>query len=160
VERWRSDCGCTAGGHPEWNQKWRAPLREALDGLRKVLDPLFEERGSGFFPDPWETRDDYMGRILSGESNALPEEARALLEMQRFSMLMYTSCGWFFDDISRIETLQILRYAARAIEIAEKISGTSVETPFIKSLEKVPGNTTEIKNGLVAYEKSKGANAG
>jgi len=160
VERWRSDCGCTAGGHPEWNQKWRAPLREALDGLRKVLDPLFEEKGSGFFPDPWEARDGYMDRILSGESKALPEEAHDLLEMQRFSMLMFTSCGWFFDDISRIETLQILRYAARAIEIAEKISGASIEAPFIDVLEKVPGNTAEIKNGRIAYEKSKGANKG
>jgi len=154
VERWRSDCGCTAGGHPEWNQKWRAPLREALDGLREVLDPLFEKEGSKFFPDPWAARDGYMRQILSGENRSLSEEATALLEMQRFSMLMYTSCGWFFDDISRIETLQILRYAARAIEIARNISGKNLETSFINALEKVPGNTADTGNGRTAYERS------
>ncbi|MDO9507931.1 MAG: DUF3536 domain-containing protein [Thermovirgaceae bacterium] len=144
VERWRSDCGCRAGEHREWNQKWRGPLREAFDGLREVLDPLFEREGAKFFADPWEARDNYIGVLLEGRAPDMEERALELLEMQRNAMLMYTSCGWFFDDISRIETIQVLRYSARAVELAEKISGLQIEIPFLKALEKVPGNTLEI----------------
>ncbi|MBN2251131.1 MAG: DUF3536 domain-containing protein [Candidatus Altiarchaeota archaeon] len=156
VERWRSDCGCTAGGHPDWNQKWRAPLREALDGLRRVLDPLFEKESLEFFPDPWEARNNYIDVLLTGDTPGMSGKARSLLEMQRNAMLMYTSCGWFFDDISRIETVQILRYAARAVELAEDISGLRVEAPFLEALEKVPGNTPELKNAGAVYEKIRG----
>lgn len=152
VERWRSDCGCRAGEHPEWNQKWRAPLREALDGLRAVLDPLFEREGAKLFPDPWKARDNYIDDLLKGGVSEMDERALALLEMQRNAMLMYTSCGWFFDDISRIETVQILRYAARAVELAENISGLQIEAPFLEALEKASGNTTEMPDARVVYD--------
>lgn len=156
VERWRSDCGCRAGEHPEWNQKWRGPLREAFDGLRRILDPLFEKEAAAYFADPWAARDNYIDVILAGDARHMDDRARMLLEMQRNAMLMYTSCGWFFDDISRIETIQVLRYAARAVELAENISGLQIEGPFLEALEKVPGNTPEMKNARVVYVKSKG----
>lgn len=143
VERWRSDCGCRAGEHPEWNQKWRGPLRKAFDDLREVLDPLFEKEGAKFFVDPWKARDNYIDVLLKGRTPDMEERALELLEMQRYAMLMYTSCGWFFDDISRIETIQVLRYSAHAVELAENISGLQIEAPFLKALEKVPGNTPE-----------------
>ena len=154
VERWRSDCGCTAGKHTGWHQKWRAPLREALDGLRKIIDNIFETEAAAYFPDPWEARDSYADVLLKGGADGMDERARALLEMERNAMLMYTSCGWFFNDISRIETIQILRYAARAVELAEGLSGLPIEGPFLEALEKVPGNTTEMKNARMGYEKA------
>jgi len=153
VERWRSDCGCRAGEHPEWNQKWRGPLREAFDGLREILDPLFEREGAKFFADPWKARDNFIDVLLKGGAPDMNEKAFALLEMQRNAMLMYTSCGWFFDDISRIETIQILRYAARAVELAEKLSGQQIESPFLKALEMVPGNTPEIPDAREAFKR-------
>ncbi len=154
VERWRSDCGCRAGDHPEWEQMWRGPLREALDGLRAEVDTLFDEEGARVFDDPWKARDGYIDEILSGERKHRGK-ALKLLEMERNAMLMYTSCGWFFDDISRIETLQILRYAERTAELAGEVSGRDLMGPFLKALEKVPGNTAEIPNARVAVEGAK-----
>jgi alpha-amylase/alpha-mannosidase (GH57 family) len=151
VERWRSDCGCRAGDHPEWKQMWRGPLRESLDGLRAKVDSLFEEEGRKYFDDPWEARDGYIDAILSGR-NKPRGAALTLLEMERNAMLMFTSCGWFFDDISRIETLQILRYAARTAELAGEVSGRDFMGPFLEALEKVPGNTEEMPNARVAVE--------
>ena len=150
VERWRSDCGCRAGDHPEWRQEWRGPLREALDGLRAEVDSIFEDAGSKLFDDPWKARDGYIDDLLQGGGQG--GRARELLEMERNAMLMYTSCGWFFDDISRIETVQVLSYAMRAAELAGEISGQDVKGSFLKELEKVGGNTEEVPNARVAVE--------
>jgi alpha-amylase/alpha-mannosidase (GH57 family) len=136
VERWRSDCGCNTGSSAGWNQQWRAPLRDALDWLRDRVAVLFEAEGARVLRDPWAAREDYIEVMLdrSQESvdrfvsrHSLPG-ARVttileLMEMQRHAMLMYTSCGWFFSDISGIETVQILHYAARVIQLAERVSG-------------------------------------
>jgi len=151
VERWRSDCGCRAGDHPEWRQGWRGPLREALDRLREEVDAIFEGEGSKIFDDPWKARDGYIDVLLQGGGQG--GRARELLEMERNAMLMYTSCGWFFDDISRIETVQVLSYAMRAAELAGEISGRDVRGSFLKELEKVRGNTEEVPNARVAVEK-------
>jgi alpha-amylase/alpha-mannosidase (GH57 family) len=133
VGRWSQDCGCSVSQRPDWNQKWRTPLRKALDIVRDRVDTLFEQRGSSIFKRPWEARDDYIKVVLEDRPRIGPffknhglrrlnKESRTeglrLLELQRNRMLMYTSCGWFFDDISGIETLQILRYAARVLQIA------------------------------------------
>jgi len=150
VERWRSDCGCRAGDHPEWGQGWRGPLREALDRLREEVDAIFEGEGSKIFDDPWKARDGYIDVLLQGGGQG--GRARELLEMERNAMLMYTSCGWFFDDISRIETVQVLSYAMRAAELAGEISGQDVKGSFLKELEKVGGNTEEVPNARVAVE--------
>ena len=134
VERWRGDCGCNAGT-PGFHQRWRGPLREALDALRDSLADIFEREGRGLLPDPWGARNAYIA-VISDRSHENVERwlaqhaarplgpaertrALSLMELQRAALLMYTSCGWFFDDISRIETVQILRYAARAIELTK-----------------------------------------
>jgi alpha-amylase/alpha-mannosidase (GH57 family) len=168
VERWRSDCGCNSGGHA-WNQQWRAPLRAALDWLRDRLAPIFESRASMYLRDPWASRDDYIRVILnrSEESRAAffadhairplePAEqvtALKLLEMQRHAMLMYTSCGWFFDELSGLETVQVIHYAGRALRLAEECSGESIEGEFLQRLARAQSNLPEHGNGARIYEK-------
>jgi alpha-amylase/alpha-mannosidase (GH57 family) len=168
VERWRSDCGCNSGGHP-WNQQWRGPLRDALDWLRDRLAPIFESRLSRYVRDPWAARDGYIQLILdrSEESRAaffaehaarqLNEEEQTdvlkLLEMQRHAMLMYTSCGWFFDELSGLETVQVIHYAGRALRLAEDCSGESIEAEFVQHLAAAQSNLAEHGDGARIYEK-------
>ncbi|NOZ24664.1 MAG: DUF3536 domain-containing protein [Nitrospirae bacterium] len=170
VERWRSDCGCATGGHPEWNQKWRAPLRSSLDHLRDRLAGVYEEFSSGLLKDPWEARNDYIDVILERSESVKDAFLRThavkslnrlervtafrLLEMQRNSMLMYTSCGWFFEDISGIETVQILRYAARAIELAGEVSGRWFEDEFLSGLSEAKSNVEGLGNGADIYRRA------
>ncbi|HLZ42931.1 MAG TPA: DUF3536 domain-containing protein [Candidatus Sulfotelmatobacter sp.] len=168
VERWRGDCGCNSGGHP-WNQQWRAPLRAALDWLRDRLAPIFESQGKLYLRDPWASRDDYIRVILdrSEESRSAFFAEHAirpldqgqqvtvlkLLEMQRHALLMYTSCGWFFDELSGIETVQVIHYAGRALRLAEECSGESIEGEFEQQLAKAKSNLPEHGDGARIYEK-------
>jgi alpha-amylase/alpha-mannosidase (GH57 family) len=168
VERWRSDCGCNSGGHA-WNQQWRAPLRAALDWLRDKLAPIFETRLKEYFRDPWASRDDYIRVILdrSTESHAAffakhairPLQAEEqvivlkLLEMQRHAMLMYTSCGWFFDELSGLETVQVIHYAGRALRLGEECSGQALEPEFLQHLALAKSNLAEHEDGARIYEK-------
>jgi alpha-amylase/alpha-mannosidase (GH57 family) len=168
VERWRSDCGCNSGGHP-WNQQWRAPLRAALDWLRDKLAPIYETRLKEYLHDPWASRDDYIRVILdrSEESSAAffkdhairPLDAAErvtvlkLLEMQRHAMLMYTSCGWFFDELSGLETVQVIHYAGRALRLAEECSGEAIEAEFLQHLANAKSNLPEYGDGAQIYEK-------
>lgn len=167
VERWRDDCGCNIGENSSWNQKWRAPLREAMDWLRDNLIPIFEKEISIFTNDPWEIRNNYIEIIhnrsvekinkfisrhcLRKLSNNEKVRLLKLLEIQRHTQLMYTSCGWFFDEISRIEPKQIMCYAACAMQMAKEITGINYETNFIKILEKANSNEIEFKNGKTVY---------
>ncbi len=169
VERWRSNCGCNSGGRPGWNQEWRGPLREALDWLRDTIAPLFEGEGRKVFKDPWAAREDYisvvldrsdasvdgfLGKHASGDlTPARKTRALRLMEMQRQAMLMYTSCGWFFDEISGIETVQVLQYAGRVVQLCGEISGDSVESGFLDRLERAASNVTEHGNGRHVYDK-------
>ncbi|HHB77689.1 MAG TPA: DUF3536 domain-containing protein [Saprospiraceae bacterium] len=162
VERWRNDCGCNAG-HEGWNQLWRKPLRDALDDIRDQFIEIFEQEGKKYFEDPWQTRNDYYQVIRNREDdnvNSFLEKhckgkcldqtnALRLLEMQRHAMLMYTSCGWFFDEITGIETTQILQYAGRAIQYAEQVTGQKIQDRFIENLKKAPSNIYE--NGAHDY---------
>src|SRR5581483_748897 len=147
VERWRSDCGCSTGGGAGWNQKWRAPLRDSLDWLRDHAADLFEREGRLVLHDPWRARDAYISVVLDRSDSVLHEFLRhhaldgveisrvlALLEMQRNAMLMFTSCGWFFNDISGIETVQVLNYAARVIQLHQRVTGTDLEPQFLELL--------------------------
>ncbi|MFM7428944.1 MAG: DUF3536 domain-containing protein [Flammeovirgaceae bacterium] len=162
VERWRSDCGCNSG--KGYHQKWRAPLREALDWLRDSVEKIFEEEGAKVLKDPWLARNEYIEVVLNRNGNtiqnllkhhALPNasENRVLriLEMQRHAMLMYTSCGWFFDEISGIETTQVMQYACRVVQLASQIGSVDLEPEFTQRLEKAPSNTHE--NGSIVYQK-------
>jgi alpha-amylase/alpha-mannosidase (GH57 family) len=170
VERWRSDCGCQTGGKPEWHQQWRRPLREAFDWLRDQLAQLFEDEGKELLSDPWAARDGYVAVILQ-RSHASVErffqqharrrladaevvQALKLLEMQRYALLMYTSCAWFFAEISGIETVQTLAFAARAIQLAREVAGLELESGFLERLAKAPSNLPQVtENGRDVYLK-------
>ncbi len=173
IERWRSDCGCN-GGRQGWNQRWRAPLREALDWLRDTVAPLSETAAHGLLKDVWAARDAYISVILAAKTTGAEEaidqffaahaqrvlstEERTLIlklmEMQRHTQLMYTSCGWFFDDISGIETVQIMAYAARALRLAADIFGLNCalfEWQFVERLRHAKSNSPPWKDGGDIY---------
>ncbi len=168
LERWRADCGCRLGG-AENQQAWRGPLRQGLTRLKKELDLIFEREGAALLKDPWAARDAYIQVILdrSPESTAsfFEEQARnrgigreqrirvlKLMEIQRCGMLMFTSCGWFFDEISGLETTQILKYACRGIQLAEEF-GPSLEPLLLSYLTKAPSNDKAFGNGARVWEK-------
>ncbi|WP_028845016.1 DUF3536 domain-containing protein [Thermodesulfovibrio thiophilus] len=168
IERWRENCGCNTGRFSGALQAWRKPLREGMDWLRDFLIPLYEERARNYLKDPWNARNEYIHVILDRNKdnveqffreNALRElsfeekkDVLKLLEIQRNAMLMYTSCGWFFDEISGLETTQVMRYAARVIQLAEEIFDVSVEKEYLQFLEKAPSNIPEFENGAKVYE--------
>ncbi len=169
VERWKSHCGCNTGGRPTWNQHWRGPLRNAFDFLRDTLAPHYEEKMAHYVSDPWDARNDYIDVVLNREhdaverffakhqrrelSHAEKSSALKLLEMQRHAMLMYTSCGWFFDELSGIETVQCMQYAGRVVQIAhdEFDHLTHLEGDFLKLLAKAKGNTSTYPDGQAIY---------
>ncbi|MBI4271715.1 MAG: DUF3536 domain-containing protein [Candidatus Rokubacteria bacterium] len=161
VERWRADCGCRIRG--DWQQRWRAPLREALDWLRDRLDAFFEARAAVLLKDPWAARDAYIDVVLDKSPGRVEAffagqqrvpldatarvEARRLLELQRNRMLMYTSCGWFFDELSGLEPVQILRYAAMALRYLEELGGDRLEDALLARLEAAPSNVPDLRDG-------------
>jgi alpha-amylase/alpha-mannosidase (GH57 family) len=193
VERWRSDCGCCTPGsriqmtapHPPGpskipdtppadesceitsQQKWRAPLREAMDWLAQKLAVLYGEKMNSYVSDPWQARDDYIDIILDRSAGNIEAffsnhavrtlskedkvQALKLLEMQRNGMLMYTSCGWFFDDISGIESIQVMKYACRAMQLVQEVAGVDPEPEFIHILKKAPSNVPGYWNGAEIY---------
>lgn len=165
IERWRSNCGCNSG-KPGFTQTWRGPLREALDWLRDTLIEIFETEGAKLFPDPWKARNEYI-RVISHRNDATIEKflkefavadadankALRLLEMQRHAMLMYTSCGWFFDEISGIETVQVIQYACRAVQLSKQLTDRVLEGEFLNRLEKAPSNVAAYKDGAGVYKK-------
>jgi hypothetical protein len=169
VERWRSNCGCNSGGHPGWNQEWRAPLRAALDWLRDTLAPLFEEKARGLLKDPWAARNDYIDVVLDRSRASLgaflakhvlrqlDETEKTilwkLLELQRHAMLMYTSCGWFFDELSGIETVQVIQYAGRAAQLAEDLFCNPLQSLLIEKLSDAKSNIPEHGDGGQIYRK-------
>ena len=171
VERWRNDCGCQTGGEPYWNQKWRCPLRNALNFLRDKLIVLFENEGKKYFNDVWEARNQYIDVILDrNESNikkffskVLIENrefnendkvsALKLLEIQRQAMLMFTSCGWFFAELSGLEPVQILKYAAFAMQLASDFTDENYEEQFLDILEDAQSNIPQMGNGRDVYNK-------
>ncbi|MEW6183339.1 MAG: DUF3536 domain-containing protein [Bacillota bacterium] len=169
TERWRNNCGCNSGVRPGWSQAWRTPLREALNWLRDTLIPKFEKQAGLLLKDPWAARNEYIAVVLDRspknmdrflEEHALralnPSEqvkTLKLLELQRHAMLMYTSCGWFFDDVSGIETIQVIRYAGRVIQLAQELFRTKLESRFLEMLEQAKSNVPAYQNGAVIYEK-------
>lgn len=194
VERWRNNCGCNTGGAAGWTQLWRAPLREALDWLRDSLAPLYEDYAGQYLRDPWAARNGYIDVVLDRSPESLDRflgqhaarelnqsettNALALLEMQRHAMLMFTSCGWFFDELSGLEPVQVIQYAGRAVQLAEELFGEALESRlselleppfqalrtapaardglegrFLALLERAPSNLPEYADGRVIYSK-------
>ena len=169
IERWRSNCGCTTGSHPEWNQLWRPPLRSAMDWLRDNLIPIYESVMSGLVQDAWKARDEYIHVLLDrtpgtieaflrshAKKDLTPEEKTTvlkLLEMQRHAMFMYTSCGWFFEEVTRLESRQIMVYACRALQLAKEVSGIDLEPQFLEILRKAPSNLKEFGDAGTYYQQ-------
>ena len=168
VERWRSNCGCNSG-HAGWNQEWRAPLRQAFDWLRDTVAPKFEQAAGGLFLDPWRARDRYISVILNrsrknidaflreqcrGELKDCEKvQAAMLMELQRHLMLMYTSCGWFFDELSGLETIQAIQYSGRAVQLAQTLfNDPKIEEDFMGKLSLAHGNIPEHRDGKKIYE--------
>ncbi|MDQ2710861.1 MAG: DUF3536 domain-containing protein [Acidobacteriota bacterium] len=168
VERWRSNCGCNSG-RVGWNQEWRKPLREALDWLRDCINPQFETLGLTLLRDPWAARDAYIdvvldrspavrerygkeqfARELTGDEQVLVWK---LMELQRHAMLMYTSCGWFFDDLSGIETIQVIQYAGRVVQLAEQLFRMPLEAEFLRRLALAKSNRPEYGSGEDIYRR-------
>lgn len=168
VDRWQDDCGCGGEGGV-WHQKWRRPLRNALNWLRDQLVEVYEQQGRQLFRDPWQARDEYIevmrdrspanvSRFLSRHQThkltaAEQVDALRLLEMQRHALLMFTSCGWFFEEISRPEGTQVLRYASRALELAGDVAGVQLEKGFLKRLGLAPSNVDHFKHGAEIYRQ-------
>jgi len=171
IERWRSNCGCN-GGRSGWNQAWREPLRQALDELRDALVPLTELENGKLFKDVWAARDAYIQVVLDRDpdtvdrffaeqqSHTLSEAERVraleLMEMQRHAQLMFTSCGWFFDDIGGIETVQVIAYAARVLQLARQVFGDlakALEPAFLARLAEAKSNDPLAGDGAAIYRK-------
>jgi len=169
IERWRSDCGCSTGGDVGWNQQWRGPLRLALDHLRDAAGEIYEIEARRYFRDPWAARDLYVAVVIERTTETIDRffasncereltkteriVALELCEMQRHAMLMYTSCGWFFNELSGIETVQVLQYAGRVCQLAAKLSGRDVETPFLELLSVARSNIPEKGSGRDIYNR-------
>jgi hypothetical protein len=169
VGRWFQNCGCSTGGHPEWNQNWRAPLRQAFDWLRDVIAPLFENEASRYLTDPWKARDEYISVILDRSQNSADDffarcahrplkagertQVLKLLELQRHAMLMYTSCGWFFDELSGIETVQGIQYAGRVVQLSKDVFDLDLEPPFLERLADAKSNISAQGDGRDIYNR-------
>ena len=168
IERWQSDCACNSGAHPGWNQEWRAPLRKAMDWLGAKAAGIFESGLGSYTPDPWAARDDYIRVVLDRSPESVeaffarhielglsPQDkikVLKLLEMERHAMLIFTSDGWFFDDISNVETVQVIQYAARVMQLACDIAGIDLEPEYVGILEEARSNVPRHKNGAVVFE--------
>jgi len=169
IERWRTNCGCNSAGHAGWTQEWRESLRAALDWLRDQLIPLYEDKAALLLKNSWSARDYYIRVILDRSPENVgkffacqathplsPDEqvvALKLLEIQRYAMLMYTSCGWFFDELSGLETVQVIQYAGRAVGLAQDFVGNGLEAEFEERLAAAKSNLPEHGDGKQIYEK-------
>ena len=157
VGRWSRDCGCQTGGEPGCNQSWRGPLRAALNFLRDDTASKFEDVGSELLRDPWAARNDYIDVILDPNardaflaSHAIRnDESRVmkLMEMQHSALLMFTSCGWFFSDLAGIETIQVMRYAARVIDLQTQLGFEPPQGKFLELMAEAKSNNPEKGNG-------------
>jgi alpha-amylase/alpha-mannosidase (GH57 family) len=168
VSRWIRDCGCYTGGEPGWNQAWRLPLRNALDFLRDEAVQYFEATRGDLFMDPWAARDDAISLILDQQESreaflarhaprglTRDEEQRSLLflELQRDALLMYTSCGWFFNDIAGLEPIQILKYASRGIDLMDQLGLPSPREGFLEILAEAKSNRPELGDAAEIFRR-------
>lgn len=166
VGRWKEDCGCHTGGEEGWNQAWRGPLRSALDLVKRAADETFDAEGRLLFDDPWEARNHYVAVVtgaqtiegfLAQHSSARARQAarlraQTLLELQRSAMAMFTSCAWFFSDVSGIETVQILRYAARVLDLLEALQQPLPTRAFLTELSTAKSNDARVGTAADLFE--------
>ena len=166
VERWRSDCTCSTG-HPGWSQAWRAPLREATDLVRDALAPFYAEEMGRYLDNPWQARDHYIDVVVDRSPSSVEhflsvhasrpltprEQVRvlSLLEMERFTLMMYSSCGWYFDDIGGIEAVQVMACAARAMDLGRRLGGPDPEPRYLEILARAKSNDPALRDGASLY---------
>jgi alpha-amylase/alpha-mannosidase (GH57 family) len=168
VSRWTRDCGCHTGGEAGWNQSWREPLRVALNFLRDDAAVKFESSGGDLLRDPWAARNDYIAVLLDPSEaredflakhalrtldDAAQERVFKLLEMQRSALLMFTSCGWFFADLAGIETIQVLRYAARVLDLQNQLGFNVPRKRFLELLANAKSNRPDKGNGAEIFAR-------
>jgi alpha-amylase/alpha-mannosidase (GH57 family) len=169
VERWRADCGCRINRQAGWNQAWRAVLRQTFDVLQEAADQVFESQTRTILKDPWQARNDYIQVMLDPSdtkkkyflskhgkktlSAADEKKIWDLLEAQKFALFMYTSCGWFFDDISGIEPVQVMKFALRAIELIQPYHERNLESAFVEMIGKAKSNIPENGTGADVFER-------
>lgn len=170
VERWRSNCGCSSGGKPGWNQEWRSPVRQAFEWLRDQVDPMYEQAAKEYFDDPWKARNEYIDVLVDRNEDSIQKflqthcsskavegadrvKALELLEIQRQRLLMFTSCAWFFDEVSGIETVQCLKYAVRVLQLVQKVFGKDLEAEFAAILRKAKSNIGHLGTGDQVFER-------
>ncbi len=163
VERWRSDCGCRLHHEPGWNQKWRAVLREAFDFLKAIVDGTYESELEALLKDPWQARNNFIEVLLDPSQETrkrfLSKQARSnlsdedekkiwdLLEAEKFSLFMYTSCGWFFDELSGIEPVQVMKFALKSMELVQPYYKKEIEGPFLRILARAQSNLPDQGTG-------------
>ncbi|MEO3994005.1 MAG: DUF3536 domain-containing protein [Desulfurococcaceae archaeon TW002] len=167
VERWRSNCGCRIDINRAWNQEWRKPLRDAMDWLISEVKKVFIDEASEIFTNPMtallnyvsvvgkseEVINEYLGRFTKAPlTKEVRSKALELMEMMRHAYLMFSSDGWFFDDISNIESIQVMKHAARAIQLTRKLSNVDLETDFLRFLKNAKSNVPDLRNGANIYD--------
>ena len=168
VERWRSNCGC--GGWEGLDLSWRGPLRDAFYRLRKMHDKLFAEFLDVTDDTRNSLREEYVRAIYNDlDAKDLYEicskyisfkEFVFLMESYKYSLFSYTSCGWFFEDVSRLEPIKNMQYAEQSFHYARllvKDKNVSfvdeAHKEFLKTLEKSISNKPEHHNARYFYEK-------
>lgn len=170
VGRWTRDCGCHTGGEPGWNQSWRGPLRAALNFLRDDTASKFESVGGELLRDPWAARNGYIDVILDPQyarerflvrhavrplSDLEESQVVKLLEMQRSALLMFTSCGWFFSDLAGIEAIQVMRYAARVMDLQIQLGLEPPQKRFLEMIAEAKSNQPEKGNGADIFSRER-----
>lgn len=161
VGRWYRDCGCHTGGEAHWNQKWRKPLREAYDIIKSKIDQVYVDSIGGLIDDPWHLRNDYIECLNDSPIDLIIEKHSTgkiteqqkkkiikLLEMQKYSLFMYTSCAWFFTELSGIETVQTMKYAYKALSLLDTEDFDEIKENFEQKMKEAKSNIPEFKNGL------------
>jgi hypothetical protein len=172
--RWQRDCGCNMSTALGWNQRWRGPLRQALDLVRDAAAHFYEEAAADLLVDPWGARDAYgevvdaplgmrdralaeFGRpALQAGGEAVRDRARLLLELQRATLLMYASCGWFFDDIAGLEASLVIRMAAHALDLMGQAGGRPPTKDVLAVLAEGKSNRTEEGTGADVFARVSG----
>ncbi|MDE2945028.1 MAG: DUF3536 domain-containing protein [Gemmatimonadota bacterium] len=171
VERWRGECGCRMAPHLDLQQRWRGPLRKALQSLAAGLDEAYVELAPGRLPDP-DRAMEALGEVLGAPpgledfaaraagagtgGGECRDEALALLEVARDRAAMFTSCAWFFDDVAGLEAKQVLGYAAHALDRLRRLAperAQALEAALVADLAKAPANDADVGNAAVVYAR-------
>ncbi|MFH1416436.1 MAG: DUF3536 domain-containing protein [Elusimicrobiota bacterium] len=159
IERWKSACGC--GKEGDNDLEWRKPLRDSLNWLAGNVLEIFTEKSEKYFTVPPREALENYGKVLTNSSllgdfhsEYVVEPFRGsaevsnIMEMMHFTSYMFTSCGWFFGDLSRLEPVQNLSYALRAIELMRRLWGIDLEKGFSERFNDYP-DACYIWNGIV-----------